>query len=124
MVTTANDTKNIPMTKYHSDGTKAWKGLLGVMCMDYEMQKKKQKRRGQRGAVQDLNEDASTIFVVCCPARSLGLQVPAPKMKVSRPTSHFNPKWQGDAMHRCCLWRQAWSVHSEEVHCLMLGIRE
>lgn len=48
MVTTANDTKNIPMTKHHSDGTKAWKGLLGVMCMDYEMQKKN-KKEGDRG---------------------------------------------------------------------------
>ena len=36
------------MTKYHSDGTKAWKGLLGVMCMDYEMQKKN-KKEGDRG---------------------------------------------------------------------------
>lgn len=124
VVTTANDTKNIPVTKHRSDGAKAWKGLPGVMSMDYETQKKKKKRRGQREAVQDLNEDASAIIVVCGPARSLGLQVPAPKMKVLRPTSHFNPKWQGDAMHRCCLWRQSWSVHSEEVHCLMLGIRE
>lgn len=85
---------------------------------------KKQKKKGQWGAVQDLNEDASTILVVCGPARSLGLQVPAPKMKVLRLTSHFNPKWQGDAMHRCCLWRESLSVHSEEVHCLMLGIQE
>lgn len=51
VVTTANDTKNIPMTKHHSDGTKTWKGLLGVMCMDYEMPKKqKTKKKGTEGS--------------------------------------------------------------------------
>ena len=54
---------------------------------------KNRKRRGQWGAVQGSNEDASTVTVVCGPARSLGLQVPAAKMKVSRPTGNFSRKW-------------------------------
>ena len=49
VVTTANDTKNIPVTKHRSDGAKAWKGLPGVMSMDYETQKKKKKEEGDRG---------------------------------------------------------------------------
>lgn len=50
----------------------------------------KTEREGDSG---EQYEDASTVTVVCGPARSLGLQVPAAEMKVSRPTGHFSRKW-------------------------------
>lgn len=84
-VGTADNTKNIPMPKYHSDGAKAWKEILGLCVWT-----KKCKKKGTQ--VQDLKEEASTIIGVCGPARSLGLQVPRPEMGTLRPTTISTPR--------------------------------
>ena len=41
-VTTANDTKNFPMTKHHGDGAKAWKGLCGLCVWTKKCKKKEE----------------------------------------------------------------------------------
>lgn len=42
-VTTANDTRNIPMTKPHSYGAKAWEGLWGLCVGAKKCEKQKEK---------------------------------------------------------------------------------
>lgn len=39
-INTANDTKNIPMTKCHSDEAKAWKEIMGL-CVWSKNEKKR-----------------------------------------------------------------------------------